>query len=452
MPESALAVARAQATLRTAAQDHLVMLEKAAQMLAAARTVEDFQHVRNAAEAARTWARLAKLGRAAQTDAAIIRVRAERAAAELALELIGERGRDGRPPKNRTRATVFTIEELGLTRQDLARWRPLVQLPIPEMERHFVQVIEQGGDVTTVGVARAALDYARSVEGGRMVADVVAPLPSNHRVFEGDCREILAELPSASVHCVVTSVPYWRQRDYGHPAQIGVEPTPEQWVEDLAGVFKEVHRVADGRASLWLNVGDKWQGSGYGWGVVSRHSGESGRDEWHERSILGLAKPTRGYKRLDLTLAPKLLADRLRQDGWYLRQTIIWDKGVAIEPKRPNRPSTSHEYVFLFTASEDSRVEDPGEDWWTESVWHIKAEPSDEHPARMPDELVRRCLIASTRTGDDVLDPFAGVMTTARVARSIGRSSTSIELVHDFVERGRAHLLEAPEPMQEVLS
>jgi site-specific DNA-methyltransferase (cytosine-N4-specific) len=269
-----------------------------------------------------------------------------------------------------------------------------------------------------------------------MVADVLAPLPAEHQVLEGDCREVLPTLPSASAHCVVTSVPYWRQRDYGHPSQIGLEATPQEWAAQLAAVFREVKRVLDDRGVLWLNVGDKFQASGYGWQVIGN------RRDWQTRTALGLSRPTPGYKARDLTLAPVLLAQALIADGWYLRQILIWDKDMATEPVRRTRPSTSHEYVLLFTVGEESRLDNPGEAWWSESVWTIPVEPSDEHPATMPRELARRCIVASTGTGDVVLDPFAGILTTASVAAEVRRSSTSIELVGDFVTRGRAHLQE----------
>jgi site-specific DNA-methyltransferase (cytosine-N4-specific) len=408
-------------------------IEDACRVLAEARTVAEVRGIRDTAEAARLYARLARRGREAQNSAAEIRVRAERRAAELAMQLVAG---PGRPEKTPTVGVFSRIEEIGLSSQEFSRWRPLVQLPLPELERHFAEVRERGDDISTRAALRAALDYQRTVAGGRMVADVLAPLPAEHQVIEGDCREILPTLPSGSVQCVVTSVPYWRQRDYGHLSQIGLEPTPQEWAATLASVFHEVRRVVDERGVLWLNVGDKFQSSGYGWQVLGD------RRDWQARTVLGLSRPTPGYKPRDLTFVPGLLLQALVADGWYLRQVVIWNKGMATEPKRPKRPSTSHEYVLLFTANEESRLDDPGEDWWSESVWHIPVEPTDEHPATMPRELARRCIVSSTSTGDVVADPFAGICTTASVASEIGRSSLSIELVPEFAARGRAHLSE----------
>ena len=273
-----------------------------------------------------------------------------------------------------------------------------------------------------------------------MVADVLAPLPAQHQVLEGDCQEVLPTLPSGSLQCVVTSVPYWRQRDYGHPAQIGMEDTPEAWLASLVDVFREVRRVCDERAALWLNVGDKYQGSGYGWEGRSAVGGR--HRHWRGRTGLGLPRATRGYKARDLTLAPLLLAEALRADGWYLRQVVIWAKQRPNEPVRPIRPSVSHEYVLLLGTGESSRVDNPGEDWWATSVWWVPPEPSEEHPATMPRELARRCIISSTQTGDVVFDPFLGIGTTASVALELGRGSLGIELVPEYAQRARAHLLE----------
>jgi site-specific DNA-methyltransferase (cytosine-N4-specific) len=323
-------------------------------------------------------------------------------------------------------------------------WLAEVGVPVQTAQRCMrlaaegknVNLTHLSSDLTVTAALQLIAEERRAVSGGRMIADVVAPLPANHQVFEGDCREVLPTLPAGSVQCVVTSVPYWRQRDYGHPSQIGIEPTPEEWVEGLVDVFRQVRRVCDEHAVLWLNVGDKYQASGYGWQVLGN------RRDWKTRTALGMNGPTLGYKRRDLTMAPWRLAEALRSDGWYLRQVVIWAKDTAAEPVRPLRPSISHEYVFLFTVSEESRLQDPGEDWWATSVWWIPAEASDEHPATMPRELARRCIVSSTGTGDVVADPFAGIATTASVASELGRSSLSIELVPEFVQRGRAHLSE----------
>jgi site-specific DNA-methyltransferase (adenine-specific) len=138
--------------------------------------------------------------------------------------------------------------------------------------------------------------------------------------------------------------------------------------------------------------------------------------------------PPSGYKMKDLTFVAFQLADALRRNGWYARQTIIWSKPAAVEPGRLDRPATSHEYLFLLTKSEHYAARNPGEPWWFNTVWTIGADSVAGHQAQMPPELARRCIVAGSKPGDLVLDPFGGAGTTAMVADRLGRNATIIEL------------------------
>lgn len=253
----------------------------------------------------------------------------------------------------------------------------------------------------------------------------------------GDALSSLRKLDANIVACAVTSPPYWRQRVYNDdPAQIGQEQTPEEWVEKLAEVFFELKRVVATDGSFWLNVGDKFAAGGLGGGGMA-----SGRANWKgTMGRKGWRKPPAGYKAKDLTLAPFMLASQLRADGWYLRQTIIWQKAAAVEPPRLDRPSTSHEYLFLFTKTPDSTVRDPGEPWWLNTVWRICADGDGSHPAQMPLELARRCIVASTRPGELVLDPFSGFGTTCLAANRVGRRAIGLELNPEYVEASRQRI------------
>jgi site-specific DNA-methyltransferase (adenine-specific) len=123
----------------------------------------------------------------------------------------------------------------------------------------------------------------------------------------------------------------------------------------------------------------------------------------------------------------------MRADGWYLRKTIIWDKGTATEPPRLERPSVSHSYVFLLAKSERAHTRDPGEGWWQRSVWTIPpGYHGTDHPAPMAVELARRCILAGCPTGGTVLDPFGGAGTTALVADRHGRNAILIELNPEY--------------------
>lgn len=250
------------------------------------------------------------------------------------------------------------------------------------------------------------------------------------RQLIGDAREMLRTLEPESCHAMVTSPPYWRQRDYQMPGQIGQELTPDQWVADLVSVISAAKRVCTPTASLWLNVGDKYAAGGLGGGGMAEH-----RKNWRgTMGKRGWRSPPAGYKPKDLTLVPFKLAEALRQDGWYLRATIVWEKAVAVEPPRLDRPSVSHEYVFLFSASEDSTVRHPGEPWWYTTTWRIPQSSDAQHPAVMPAELARRCIVSSTREGDTVLDPFSGYGTTMIVADRLGRHAVGIELNPSYAE------------------
>lgn len=253
-------------------------------------------------------------------------------------------------------------------------------------------------------------------------------------ILRGDSRQVLPQLERGIYRSCVTSPPYWRQRRYGgSDGEIGQEETPEEWVASLVGVFRVTRELLTADGSLWLNVGDKFAAGGMGGGGMA-----AARKNW--RGTMGdicWRKPPVGYKPKDLTLAPVLLADALRRDGWYLRQTVIWEKQGAAEPPRLDRPSSSHEYLFLFSVGEDSAVRDPGEPWFHSSVWRVPHDADPSHVAKMPVELARRCIVAGSRPGDWILDPFGGSGTTAIAANRNGRNATIVELYPEIV--GLAH-------------
>jgi len=171
----------------------------------------------------------------------------------------------------------------------------------------------------------------------------------------GDVREQLRLLPDVSVQCAVSSPPYWGLRDYGHTSQIGLEPTPEAFVEALVSVCGEVHRVLKSDGVLWLNLGDtycnsdKWGGGGANTGKHTlEHDGtpaswKAVRRRWH-----GIE----GIKPKDLIGIPWMVAFALRSAGWYLRSDVVWSKPNPMPERVTDRPTKAHEYVFLLTKSE----------------------------------------------------------------------------------------------------
>lgn len=175
------------------------------------------------------------------------------------------------------------------------------------------------------------------------------------RIFRGDCREILRDLPEASVHCVVTSPPYWGLRDYGVAGQIGLEPSYGEFVEGMVAVFREVHRVLRDDGTAWVNLGDSYHNGDKGGYAKDRVKAEDSL----QRSNLGanfIGAPNRmpqpGLKPKDLTGIPWRVALALQADGWYLRQDIIWSKPNPMPESVRDRCTKAHEYLFLLSKSE----------------------------------------------------------------------------------------------------
>ena len=182
-----------------------------------------------------------------------------------------------------------------------------------------------------------------------------------NQILHGDCRQVLRDLPESSVHCCVTSPPYFGLRDYGVAGQIGLEETPAEYVASLLDVFREVHRVLHPSGTLWLNLGDSYAGS---WGAQSRPNGGTGNLQGssmlsarqiaaHPRSThTGSLKNTPGLKPKDMIGIPWLVATALRDDGWYLRQAMPWIKRNGMPDSTRDRPGSTVEMIFLLAKSE----------------------------------------------------------------------------------------------------
>jgi DNA modification methylase len=228
------------------------------------------------------------------------------------------------------------------------------------------------------------------------MTDTTAPV----RILVGDCREMLRTLPAESVHCCVTSPPYFQLRDYGHEAQIGQEATPAEFVAELVSVFREVWRVLRNDGTLWLNLGDSYASA---WAcnrrsVVGAGSLEHGKRENRPNRLGG------GLKEKDLIGIPWRVAFALQDDGWYLRSEIIWHKPAPMPESVRDRPTKSHEHIFLLTKQEryyydaDAIRERAGADLRNcRDVWTLNPEPSTEdHYAAYPSEIPRRAILAGT--------------------------------------------------------
>ena len=339
-----------------------------------------------------------------------------------------------------------------------------------------------------------------------------------NKILHGDCMDVLKTLPDGIVQTCITSPPYWGLRDYGtatweggdpdceHGArvmgnankgavrevldgdtsrcyhcgavridkQLGLEKTPEEYVEKMVAVFREVRRVLKDDGTVWLNLGDTYsnnRGSGSSVKMGDKQKSNPG-------SHLGKKSCPIGLKEKDLVGIPWRVAFALQADGWYLRQDIIWSKPNPMPESVTDRCTKAHEYLFLLSKNakyfyDANAIKEPFSPFSTpskrdgnkgeiatngtlrhdsgrlgngslgmnnaarnkRSVWHIATQPfPDAHFAVMPERLVEPCVLAGSRGGDIVLDPFMGAGTVAKVAMDCQRRFIGIELSGDYIK------------------
>lgn len=294
----------------------------------------------------------------------------------------------------------------------------------------------------------------------------------------GDSRKLLLDIPDGSVHCCVTSPPYFGLRDYGVDGQMGLEETPGQFIAGMVELFREVRRVLRDDGTLWLNIGDsyatgsKWGGATGGKAAVGLHGANGG----------GRRKTNPGVPDKNLIGIPWMLAFALRSDGWYLRQDIIWHKPNAMPEPTKDRCTASHEYIFLLTKSpryhfdsaaiaeaavsdhpsgngfkRDARLtyqnadgtsrgndagwDDIGGKRNKRSVWSVPVKPfNDAHFATFPTALIEPCIHAGCPADGTVLDPFGGAGTTGLVADRLRRNAILLELNPEYAAMARARI------------
>ena len=162
-------------------------------------------------------------------------------------------------------------------------------------------------------------------------------------LYDGDCLKTLKTLPKKSVQCVVTSPPYWGLRDYGTNEQLGLESTPQDYVEHVRQIFSEIHRVLRNDGVVWLNIGDTYVGTGKG----EKRDPKASKHRNTKHSPVNNKVP--GLRGKNLVGIPWRVAFALQDDGWYLRQDIIWEKPNAMPEPVKDRCTRSHEYIFLFS-------------------------------------------------------------------------------------------------------
>ena len=283
-------------------------------------------------------------------------------------------------------------------------------------------------------------------------------------ILIGDCIASMQTLGAGSAQMCVTSPPYFGLRDYGREGQIGLEATPDEYIAKMVEVFREVRRVLKDDGTLWVNTGDSYASTST-YNAPRTSKGEFGRVDAPRQPNAGIPP---GCKPKDIIGIPWMLAFALRADGWYLRQDIIWHKPNPMPESVRDRCTKAHEYLFLLSKSEryyfDSeamreeavkgaagstfntgktaqhqmgrssdadRVEDGKRN--RRSVWTVATRPyTGAHFATFPPALIEPCILAGSRTGDVVLDPFGGSGTTAQVALEHGRNYVLCELNPEY--------------------
>ena len=355
------------------------------------------------------------------------------------------------------------------------------------------------------------------------------------KVLQGDCREMLKKIKDGTVDCCITSPPYYGLRDYGtgkwvggdpncphrrmskrsdktitghkqdelagnvgdaiyktvcplcgavrEDNQIGLEETPEEYINNLVAVFREVKRVLKDDGTLWLNISDSYWGSGSrGYDFTGKQS-EASKVQSNSKGTTNLQNIPKlvgttdtGIKNKDLIGIPWMLAFALRNDGWYLRQDIIWQKPNPMPESVKDRCTKSHEYIFLLSKKphyyfdyeaiqEDANSKyesrynsefNNGKEQLTDrpnakpntagmhvytgkrnkrDIWTVCIKPiRDAHFATFPEDLIKPCILAGSRPKGIVLDPFFGSGTTGRVATELNRDYIGIELNPEYIE------------------
>lgn len=255
------------------------------------------------------------------------------------------------------------------------------------------------------------------------------------QIVLGDTRRELLQIPDDTFQCCITSPPYWGLRDYDYQGQIGAEDTVDEYVQHIVSVFREVRRVLREDGTLWLNIGDSYTSGGRKWRAPDKKN--------PARGMAYRPDTPEGLKSKDLIGVPWRLAFALQQDGWYLRSDIIWNKPNCQPESVKDRPTRSHEYLFLLTKSDNyfydhEAIREPtngnGQFKNRRSVWNINTEGfKGAHFAVFPPKLVTLCLLAGSQPGAMVLDPFFGSGTVGVVCKQTQRRCVGIEMKKDYV-------------------
>ena len=285
---------------------------------------------------------------------------------------------------------------------------------------------------TRIGRGRALSESTRSMEGPNVVASGKRGGRS-WTLIQGDCREQAALLEPNSIDCVVTSPPYYWQRDYDVDGQIGMEESIQGFVDNVVGAMEGLRDSLKPTGTVFLNLGDTY------YSAKGRPHGKDPKHRSRRMSVLrAVDGPGLGLPRKSLIGIPWRVAIAMQDAGWTLRSDIIWMRKSSIpEPTAKDRPWRKFEHVFMFTKAPRyyfDRAALQGE----EDVWFIEPERNSiargTHYAPYPRSLVERCIAVGCPDDGTVLDPFVGGGTTMSVALGMGRDTVGIELNRTFCD------------------
>jgi DNA modification methylase len=321
----------------------------------------------------------------------------------------------------------------------------------------------------------------------------VKQIPIN-KIIHGNCLDIIKTLPSESVNCIITSPPYWGLRDYGHDDQLGLEKTPEEYIQNLVAIFQEARRVLRDDGTLWLNIGDSYASGGSSADSIHKKRNNYINHKAKDRSVArwgGGQNKVLGLRPKELVGIPWRVAFALQSDGWILRQDIIWNKPNPMPESVKDRCTKSHEYIFLLTKNQryyfDNEAIKEKAVWDLDgngtikraerqreglksnptemkngiritypngkhkdgqqspkfingkrnkrSVWTVTTKPFKQvHFATFPEELIIPMVLAGCPEKGIILDPFFGSGTTGLVAKKHSRNYIGIELNQEYIQ------------------
>lgn len=309
------------------------------------------------------------------------------------------------------------------------------------------------------------------------------------KIICGNSIEVLKTLADNCVDMCVTSPPYYGLRDYGESGQIGMEQTPQEYIEHLTEIFMEVHRVLKPTGTLWINIGDSYAGSGKGpMSLAVAGNGKNSTLYEKNSKVHEVPKTWDGIKPKDMIGIPWTLAFSLRAKGWYLRSDIIWHKTNCLPESVKDRPTKCYEHIFLLSKSRKyyydyKAIQEPLKQVSKErykrgrsaeskyaregmqkningvredsshfdqeykrkrDVWEVSTNTfkMDEHFAMYPEKLIEPCILAGSEKGGIVLDPFFGSGTTGVVAKKHGREYIGIDINAKYCELAEKRIME----------